>query len=788
MPSPLSAKFARGVAWVVLAVCAGFVLWHACATDRYLTRVSAISFQNAAAGGAGEDRRDVTLGVAADGQTWVRLTEERMARGELRNRWTDTDNAPEGRAVHWSSWWSLWLEGGGRVRAAVTGEDAGEAVAKAARWANLPLWALVLFGGGAWVARRWGAWGAAVFAMMLVGNRGFYTALYPAYPDHHGLVALLALGMILGVAGMGWGLCGKKGGGGRGKPADETAARRAAVFSAMCGACGLALSASSLVVPIALVGVGGVVAIWLAGRDAVEDAAREASGLGVLWGRVGAGVALLLYVLEYAPGDFSWRLEVNHPAYALAWWGGAEVVAWVARVRMGRTLPAWHARAVLGAAGALLPLVLVGVAGAAVFAPADVFLAGVHRHIDELKPVWTQTGRLQLLFWAPLLLPLVGAALVWRGLEPRGRTRLAGLAVVVAGTGLLALIQHRWWVVAAAAQIPLAVVVASSMARETVWRGVRVAWVIAVAAMVLPGPWFLARERVAVEKIADVQKGEAMQLLNRDLAATLRAAAPSGEIVLLAFPNTSVAVGYYGGARTVGTLYWENGDGLRAAAEALTTADDGVAERVIRERGVTHVAVVSPGDFTAEYADALGISAEAVAGSLARRALEGRELPVWLRAVPYRVPPQFGRLQARVALYAVDWEIARAESRWTLGMARLMAGDEANGRAALKEAAEAGRWEAGLILAWRMATADRAAWRDGAGAVEWAEAAIARLPESAANRRVLAAAYAAAGRWPDAQATALFAIDQAKDAGDARLEAEIEAEFARYRERRALAE
>jgi len=449
-------------------------------------------------------------------------------------------------------------------------------------------------------------------------------------------------------------------------------------------------------------------------------------------------------------------------------------------------LPVGHGRAVFGVLGVLLPLGLVMVAGAAVFAPADEFLAGVHRHIDEFKPLWEQTGRLQILFWLPLALPFLGLAVLWRGLKSRERAVAAGWVVVALGLAVLALVQQRWWSLAAAAQIPLAVWVTVLLGPASVSRGVRLAWALAVVAMVVPGPWFLARERAVVEARADVQKGEAMQLLYRDVAATLRAAAPDGEIVLLAFPNTSVAVGYYGGVRTVGTLYWENGDGLRAAAEALTAADDGVAERIIRARGVTHVALISPGDFTAEYADALGLPADAVTISFARRTLDGREVPGWLRAIPYRVPPQFGRLQVRVALYAVDWEIAWAESRLALGLARLVAGDEANGRLALAQAAEAGRWQAALILAWRMATAETAEWRDGVEAVEWAQAAVARLPEEAANRRVLAAAYAAAGRWPDAQATAMFAIDQAKDAGDTRLVAEIKEEFERYRERRAL--
>ena len=175
-----------------------------------------------------------------------------------------------------------------------------------------------------------------------------------------------------------------------------------------------------------------------------------------------------------------------------------------------------------------------------------------------------------------------GLAVLWSEFKS-GERGVAARWVV--GLAVLSLVQQRWWSVAAAAQIPLAVWVTVLLGRASVSRGVRLVWALAVVAMVVPVPWFLARERAVVEARADVQKGEAMQLLYRDVAATLRAAAPDGEIVLLAFPNTSVAVGYYGGVRTVGTLYWENGDGLRAAAEALTAADDGVAERIIRARG-----------------------------------------------------------------------------------------------------------------------------------------------------------------------------------------------------------
>jgi hypothetical protein len=753
----------RVVAGLVVLLAFGLAALHAWSVQRYLARVSEISFQ---AEPAGEAARPITLGIAADGQTWLRLTEERMEEGGWRlPRRTEIDHTPQGREVHWSSLWSLWLEAGGRVRAAFTGEAPAVALAGAAGWMQLPLWAAVLVL-GAWGAfRLWGAGAAAALALLAVGHRGFVIALYPGYPDHHGVVAALVLGLVLGVV---------------------AGTRRGALASALCGAFGLALSASSVAVPVALTGAAAGLWALAAARSCPPDTARRLASLCLLWGRTGAAVALGLYLLEYAPADFAWRLEVNHPAHALAWWGGAELVAWLILRRAGvaGAAPGWRAGAAL--AGVAAPLAVLAVFGAAAFAPLDAFLAGVHRHIDEFKPLWTLPPAVRWLFGLALVLPLAALPWAWRAAEEADRARLAGLALLTLGLSALALWQQRWWSVAAPAQILLATATTGLLWRAGGAR--RVVWVLALVALIVPGSWQLARERLRVERAADVQSGEAMQLISRDIAAVLRAQAGEGEVRLLAAPNATVGAGYYGRFAGTGTLYWENGDGLRTAAGIFTALDDEAAARAVRELGITHVAMVSPGDFTAEYADALGLGAEKVDAMFGRRAFAGRGTPAWLRAIPYRVPPEFAGMRVAVSLYAVDWTVPEADSRWALAVARLIAGDEAGGRAALLAASEAGRPEAGLVLAWRMATAKDAAWRDPEAAVERAEAAIAVLPEAAGNRRVLAAAYAAAGRWPDAQATALFALDQALEAGDARLAREIETEFARYRERRALAE
>lgn len=752
LPSDRSPTASRVIAGLVVLLAFGLAGLHAWSVQRYLARVSEIRFQPEPAEVV---ERAITLGIAADGQTWLRLTEDRMGQGGWRlPRVTEIDNTPQGREVHWSSLWSLWLEAGGRVRAAFIGEAPGAALAGAAGWMQLPLWAAVL-GLGAWgAARLWGAGAAAALALLAVGHRGLVIALHPGYPDHHGVVAALVLGLLLGAA---------------------AGTRRGALASALCGAFGLALSASSVAVPIALIGVAAGLWALAAVCSCDVDTARRLASLCLLWGRAGAAVAFGLYLLEYAPADFSWRLEVNHPVHALAWWGGAEFVAWIILRRAGAAgaAPGWRAGVAL--AGVAAPLAVLAVFGAAAFAPADAFLAGVHRHIDEFKPLWTQPPGVRWLFTLAVVLPLAALPWAWRAAAGADRARLAGLAMLALGLSALALWQQRWWSVAAPAQILLATATTGLLWRAGATRAV---WALALVALIVPGSWQLARERLRVERIADVQSGEAMQLIYRDIAAVIRAQAGEGGVRLLAAPNATVGTGYYGGFAGAGTLYWENGDGLRAAGEVFTALDDEIAARAVRELGITHVVMVSPGDFTAEYADALGLGAENVQAMFGRRAFAGRDTPAWLRAIPYRVPPEFAGMRVAVSLYAVDWTLPEADSRWALAVARLIAGDEAGGRAALIAAIEAGRPEAGLVLAWRMATAKDAAWRDAEGAVERAEAAIAVLPEAAGNRRVLAAAYAAAGRWPDAQATAMFALDQAKEAGDALLAREIETEFA----------
>lgn len=762
----------RIAVWIVLLLALVFGCFHAVTVSRYLGRITRETFDAPVDAG---NTREVTLGVAADGRTWLRLTEERLERGDWRFGRTQTDGGPEGRDVLWFSPWSWWLEGLGRMRAMWTGEPLLRAIEAASTWAQLPLWIGMICVGGWWMARMCGVGAGALFVATLAGHRGLYVSCYPGYPDHHGAAAAAVLGTVLGLLAVVSGRRSTGGGSGRG-----------VWISALSGATGLAISAASLVPVLLGLGVALACCREVARRVFDDEKMRRVAATWSLWGRVGGVATLTLYALEFFPDRLSWRLEVNHPLYALAWWGGGELLAWWwaracaekdDRPRLGW---AWPVACVIAV---VAPFLVILAARESVFTPIDGFIAGVHRHITEFYPLWRMSGSAPKLLILSCL-PLFFVPWAWRRSSGERRVALLGLTLLSAGLLALSVWQHRWWSLAGAAQASLAALVGTAfMSPRRGWPSIAV--VTLLFAITIPSPMLLLVEQARVARLNDVQAADAMQLLYRDLGLRLASLSTEGKPVVLAAPDTSVGVGYYGGVRTPGTLYWENGDGLRIAARVFAATDDAAAEAELVRAGVTHLLLVEPGDFSVEYADALArsgatpVESEAILG---RRLLDGRSVPAWARALPYSVPPQFARMRVRVALYAFVPGLGLAESRRALGVARLVAGDEAVGRAALREAARLGSAEAALVLAWRLATDETLSRVEAEEAVRLASGAVSSLPEAAAHRRVLAACYAAAGRWPEAQAAVLRALDLAQESGDASAVAELERDFARYRD------
>ncbi|AHF89414.1 hypothetical protein OPIT5_03150 [Opitutaceae bacterium TAV5] len=652
---------------------------------------------------------------AADGMTWTDEIIEMADHGDFRLRTTRLDNAPEGRPVYWNSGWA-WLHiAWARVYRSVADVSWPVAVEKAAAWINLPALLLTLAGYSFWLARRQGAVAGGLLALSLAGAHSFYEAFYPSYNDHHGITNIGLLALILGalLGGGGWVRGqGEAGAGSNSKtpPApssggflrlpDDRAARRAFLVSALGGGVALWINAVATVLAIGMTGFAGVLAAWAAGRDLRARGAICRPDLWRLWGRVGAATGFLFFLLEQFPDRlFGWRLEVNHPVYALAWLGGGELVAllleWLENPQgsgPGPTTKPWRRkRAFLaGAAVAVVPLLFI-VGRERVFMMFDPFMATVHHHILELRSLPDQFGKTGffkfvdqgLLRPAQLLLAVVTLRLAWR--RPAARLALVFCLAIALPMTLQGWWQTRWLQSASvpqsiAAVVMLCVWIDAAALTPRRRRAILTAVAIVAAALFLTMPARIISGAIRTEAEGTVLKGEAPFLLYRDIAAVLRndrPDVPPEKIIVLTDPNASVAIGYFGGFATLGTFHWENGDGLRAAAQLMTDLCVGDpealarAERLVRKRGVTHVAWITTSGYTAGYWQALYPGKPLPK----RDELGAGNTPVWLRPIPYATPPVYYQADKElVRLYAVDFSQTEAEARYRAGLAAAVAG------------------------------------------------------------------------------------------------------------------
>ncbi|HUQ28857.1 MAG TPA: hypothetical protein VM051_09705 [Usitatibacter sp.] len=605
------------LAWAIAA----FVLFSdARAVRDYLSLTGSLGLRGAVE--APTPLKQTYPAFAADAQTWVRHALALAEGGSLRLRHTTIDNAPAGRDVHWNSAWAWTIAGAGVVHHLATGTPSPAATEKATLWLMpaVLLAFIALF--SAWTLRRLGLPAAVFLVAAMTLHERILEGFFPSYVDHHGLLTAFVLGMILGIAAMLRGV------------------HSGATLSALCGAFGLWVSAASVAPAIAAAAVAG----WVASGWQPGDARAWRS-----WGLTGAAASLGFHLLEYFPEHLQLRLEVNHPLYAMAWLGAAELIARRCDVKRPRTLAqeSWPWLALLA-----LP-VTVAAGGASVIAFADPFMARLHAdHIREFLPLWTTMGISDtgLMMRTVVIdsLPLVAALAT---IAKRGRASpptLVFTTLVAAILLAMAWWQVRWQMNASAAAICLTLVLVDSW---TAGRRPKVQWLVAglvAAALYLPGGWVRYHDTRHAVATKEVGLGDIRMALARDVAAALRASQPAGDIVLLASPDASTSIGYYGRFRTLGTLYWENAEGLKAAAAIFSAHDNVRAHELARERGITHIALVSDQNFLSEYYSLLEPASRAgdVQASFGWRLLSGEPPPEWLERIPYQAPPDLSALGA----------------------------------------------------------------------------------------------------------------------------------------------
>lgn len=591
--------------------------------------------------------------VEPDSYYWLAFARELRESNGWRLRYTVADNAPYGRPMtHWSHLviWGLMatsrmLETAAHLPPALALELAGRILLPAAG---------VLFLGSLFLllGRRLGWLMAALVVGALATSNEILWVFNGLRPDHHGFQLAFAAGM--------W-LCLALGGMGRVRRPTTTepgfytpdlrAARHWFILSGLLGGAALWVGGTAFLFTLCATAAGASLAWFSAQTSDDPDGQEWAPGLWRLWAVTGSLVGLCFYALEFAPAHFAMRLEVNHPLYALCWLGTGECLHTLFSWRKNGKRLDWKTLATgLGGllAVAVLPLLIL-------FGPVDWYLPRTKimltlhsQYILEFHTLSEVSGGKWLGAWIKLsgigALALLGTA--WMLGQNRQafrlRTALTSLwAIAVFFTGLY-FWQVRWAPFALASSM---LVVAfwltalredsSTSATRREWRGLPAVVAALLVVQILVGAFQVCQPLARLWRVEMIDGLWLKTLLQRNLMLQLRQCGNGVRMRIMAPPEMVPAIWYFGLGDSVGSLMWENLDGLEATAAFFGDPLPGERARAIaRERGITHV-LISAGAFDAlmfqDLATGRDSQPEAAVTVGGAAALSGAQLPAWLQ-------------------------------------------------------------------------------------------------------------------------------------------------------------
>jgi hypothetical protein len=566
---------------------------------------------------------------------WIEETQLMLARGDWRVRTADYENSPFGREVFAASPYRWWLAFLGWLDRCISGRPIGLSVEHSALFADPLLQLFLLIGGAVFVARRFGAFAAALFSAALTAIFPFASALLPGIANDFGLGEICALWSVLLVV------------------TGAVAARRRAAwfFAAGCaGGCGLWLSAAGQVPIILGTALGAVLAALATGRARGDASAGE----GELprwraWAVGGALSSFAAYLIEYFPSHMEPQFRVNYPLYALAWLGLGELLwrlaAWM-RFRRPLGGVAGASMWVLSAAAvASLPVAIVK-SGNNAFLAGDLLssrltnLTGgaVASGLSEwvARDGWTWALAASM---APLLVLIPAACIVLRRAAGfASRTAVAVAAGPVLAAAALAVHQLRLWNTVDCMVLVLLVAVAAAASSAANPR--RFAWTL--SALLAPA---VILGLIQVWPTLDPKNPDDFAFTPSDIEGLYERAlahwiadraGPAGATVLTP-PYRTSSFCFYGGLRGIGTQNWENRDGLSATFRIVNSTRPDETLALLNQRGITHIVVPSWDTDLDDFAK-MGLKQPMDSFIYALHQTYGGIFP-WLRALPYNLPP-----------------------------------------------------------------------------------------------------------------------------------------------------
>lgn len=609
-------------------------------------------------------------GGAMDARWWALHAETLLREGRFRIRETDLDNAPEGREVHWSSLLT-WILAAAAVARSVFAEGA---VQEHVAWAALhisPWIGLAALAAFVWLIwRRAGAAAGLVFGNAALASPAVARAFEAGEADHHGFVIAFAAGSL---AALWVAFEALSGPGGRAVKGAGKVPAEAGVGLARLGGflAGAALWVSAATTIPVLAGCGtGLALVILSRKSGAGAVGQGLERLIRVWSGWGAAASLGFYLLEYFPGHMGWRLEVNHPLYALAFLGAGRLLAYAAVVsrskhpegELRRRLPALLAAALAAAAPALVILVFQK----EVFWVADPLLHALHKeYIHEFQSLFRLVsaegwdwGYPLAHLWAAAALTCGGWLVALRNTGPSARAALIVALAAALVMQALAFYQIRWGSAAQALWAVAAVIsfqAASSSGRALAAAVIAALLALASVPLIRIPSLLVAHVQEARCVAPPIPQESGNSIILRDIAHRLIHSTPQKSPVVLTGPNSSTELAYHGRIQTLGTLYWENMPGIKRAAALFAEPDEARVLAGLREAGVTHILVPSWDNFSEAYMNLLAVeTGKGPQGEpFLNKVCKGEVLPDWLRPFAYPIPSASGLDTKSVRIFAV---------------------------------------------------------------------------------------------------------------------------------------
>ena len=536
-----------------------------------------------------------------DSYAWLSYARDLRESPHFRVRFTHMDNAPFGRAVHWAQLpiWSL-------CAIAAVLETAGippPASLELAGRILLPFLGFLFFSAFWLFLRRRGPPLLAAL-VVLSAAVALFADFHPLRPDHHGFHLAAAAAFVLPLLFSSFGFA---------PPSRRT--RLPFILSGFFGGIALWLGATVFFFTLAAAALAAALAILPktapAHRVSPRSSPAELSCDPVvwrLWALSGALTSLFFYLLEYAPGHFSMRLEANHPLYSLSFLGIGECLFLLMRWRQcnQRLSPSLllHAFLAFAAAGLLPSLVLFG--PVAWYIPRSPLMLRLHaRHIQELVPLHLLCSRYSRPFLRPLRLPLLPALAALPFLRrPFSRRVLFAFPFFLLFLALF-LWQNRWDTFAALASffLLLALPEPAPHSASALPPLARLAQFLPHALLLLQLFFFLSLNAFPLPSFLEGLHTNTLwlnALLYSALATQFRPALAAPGVtptpnasspVLLAPTEYAPYFWYYARIPCVASLYWENLSGNTAAAAAFADPSPGAtnALAIVSDRRVSHL-------------------------------------------------------------------------------------------------------------------------------------------------------------------------------------------------------